>query len=458
MDVPEHLRCPITLTAYEDPVVAADGATYERHAIEKWLVGSSRSPTTNVEMGPTLLPNRDKRAQVTEWRERGPTGTLGQALGAALMTGDAAQLKRQVSALADLDEPPPASRLRLASQAAGLDLEDALVALERREKELLPGRRRALGLARAAVPIAQKRLDDATAELERTRRELERHLTCAGRLMRRAGTLERECRAAGRVRDRYKAEAERHKDVGSSAAPRGGDLVSEALDLLMRSDFPDDRVHAEVLTRVAAAAGHKAALALARDEGWGGAGDDDVHMWMAARAGTSLAIRTRQALEDGDETMLECLADNGCPVAAHHVAGTLCEDEAEPYLVSAAAEGHIRACDSLAHLYDRRGADAEAVDMWQRAADAGHVSAMYNVAECYNEGTGTNVAPARARTWHGHAAARDCLDSLWEHGNMCLKGQGGPVDFRSGLRHIVRAAFLGQADAREVVGLARPAQ
>lgn len=46
--------CPITHCVMTDPVVSADGHTYERSAISKWFQTSRKSPVTNQ-----LLPNRD---------------------------------------------------------------------------------------------------------------------------------------------------------------------------------------------------------------------------------------------------------------------------------------------------------------------------------------------------------------------------------------------------------------
>lgn len=45
----EHVlqRCPITYQRITDPVVAADGQTYEREAITQWMQQSDRSPFTN---------------------------------------------------------------------------------------------------------------------------------------------------------------------------------------------------------------------------------------------------------------------------------------------------------------------------------------------------------------------------------------------------------------------------
>ena len=57
-DAPQMLLCPITKELLVDPVVAADGHTYERSAIEKWLTKRESSPMTNepVRTRPALPP------------------------------------------------------------------------------------------------------------------------------------------------------------------------------------------------------------------------------------------------------------------------------------------------------------------------------------------------------------------------------------------------------------------
>ncbi len=53
-----------------DPVVASDGFTYEREAIEKWFKTSSNSPHTGALLQhKILIPNIDKRQQIIAWRE-----------------------------------------------------------------------------------------------------------------------------------------------------------------------------------------------------------------------------------------------------------------------------------------------------------------------------------------------------------------------------------------------------
>ena len=55
-------RCPITLGIMEDPVVAADGRTYERVAISEWLETHGTSPATGLPLTSTnLIPNLQLR-------------------------------------------------------------------------------------------------------------------------------------------------------------------------------------------------------------------------------------------------------------------------------------------------------------------------------------------------------------------------------------------------------------
>jgi hypothetical protein len=59
IEVPDGFECPITTDLMEDPVMAADGHSYERAAISQWLAGGRRiSPLTGAKLSHTLLtPN-----------------------------------------------------------------------------------------------------------------------------------------------------------------------------------------------------------------------------------------------------------------------------------------------------------------------------------------------------------------------------------------------------------------
>ena len=74
----DDLTCPITLDLMVDPVVAADGTTYERAAIEGWInkarCGSEKavlSPTTGVELPHyMLIPNRSVQRLIDAYRRK----------------------------------------------------------------------------------------------------------------------------------------------------------------------------------------------------------------------------------------------------------------------------------------------------------------------------------------------------------------------------------------------------
>ena len=62
-------RCPITHEVMRDPVIAKDGFTYERYAIEKWFEKNNISPMKGCKTSKKLLQNNVLRTIVREWRE-----------------------------------------------------------------------------------------------------------------------------------------------------------------------------------------------------------------------------------------------------------------------------------------------------------------------------------------------------------------------------------------------------
>jgi hypothetical protein len=73
MTAPDAFTCAITREVMEEPVVAADGHSYERSAIEQWLRRSARSPMTNAPLGSAgLIPNIALRKAIAEWRAHRP--------------------------------------------------------------------------------------------------------------------------------------------------------------------------------------------------------------------------------------------------------------------------------------------------------------------------------------------------------------------------------------------------
>jgi hypothetical protein len=61
--------CPITQDVMEDPVVCADGHSYERAAITQWLLARDTSPCTNaLLLHKNVVPNHALRNLIVEVR------------------------------------------------------------------------------------------------------------------------------------------------------------------------------------------------------------------------------------------------------------------------------------------------------------------------------------------------------------------------------------------------------
>jgi hypothetical protein len=74
--LPKEYECPVTREIMEHPVLAADGHTYDRYAIEYWLSSHSTSPVTNAEIeSSNLLPNHTIHTLIEQHRHR-----LGQTM------------------------------------------------------------------------------------------------------------------------------------------------------------------------------------------------------------------------------------------------------------------------------------------------------------------------------------------------------------------------------------------
>ncbi len=69
--IPDEAHCPITQELFRDPVIAADGNTYERNAIAHWLEAHDTSPMTGAILAnTTLIPNLALRSLIgshPEW-------------------------------------------------------------------------------------------------------------------------------------------------------------------------------------------------------------------------------------------------------------------------------------------------------------------------------------------------------------------------------------------------------
>ncbi|OQS02807.1 hypothetical protein THRCLA_04864 [Thraustotheca clavata] len=69
MESLDSFVCPITFEVMVDPVVAVDGHSYERAAIEQWFGTNNTSPATNCVLpSTTLVPNHALKRAIAEFR------------------------------------------------------------------------------------------------------------------------------------------------------------------------------------------------------------------------------------------------------------------------------------------------------------------------------------------------------------------------------------------------------
>mmetsp|Transcript_10039 Transcript_10039/g.24723 ORF Transcript_10039/g.24723 Transcript_10039/m.24723 type:complete len:1765 (+) Transcript_10039:226-5520(+) len=69
---PDAYLCPITTDIMSDPVVAEDGKTYERSAIESWFKNSDISPITGqrIQNRSLLISNQNLKKLILQWKEK----------------------------------------------------------------------------------------------------------------------------------------------------------------------------------------------------------------------------------------------------------------------------------------------------------------------------------------------------------------------------------------------------
>ncbi|XP_042303084.1 WD repeat, SAM and U-box domain-containing protein 1 isoform X1 [Sceloporus undulatus] len=74
LGIPDEFLCPITRELMKEPVIAADGYSYEKEAMENWIIKKRHSsPMTNLPLQRLVLtPNRSLKMAINRWLETHP--------------------------------------------------------------------------------------------------------------------------------------------------------------------------------------------------------------------------------------------------------------------------------------------------------------------------------------------------------------------------------------------------
>ena len=107
--IPKNYRCPISLCIMFNPIITADGNTYEEEAIKNWFeTGNLTSPATNQPLSNLhLIPNHNLRGAIRQFLEENPylwntdeiyeSKELKKKLVIAIQTGNISDIKRYVA-------------------------------------------------------------------------------------------------------------------------------------------------------------------------------------------------------------------------------------------------------------------------------------------------------------------------------------------------------------------------
>lgn len=190
------MACPITQMPFVDPVVAADGHTYERAAIERWLEEHDTSPMTRVKFkSRELVPNRALGAALDA------DDPLVQLAGRACVSGAADDVARLVEWVADRADGP-AGKLRALLGRAGATRQQSTEALAaaRARRVAVETAARVDDSCRKSVARAARELESRLGRrLEEMRAEVTTRTTELQRLTRDAGDLERLLKRIGQL-------------------------------------------------------------------------------------------------------------------------------------------------------------------------------------------------------------------------------------------------------------------
>jgi U-box domain/FHA domain len=74
MKIRDEFLCPITYELLREPVVAKDGHTYEKAAIEKWLKSHRNSPRSGEAMEDGIIPNMNMKKLIQDLINEGGAG------------------------------------------------------------------------------------------------------------------------------------------------------------------------------------------------------------------------------------------------------------------------------------------------------------------------------------------------------------------------------------------------
>ena len=124
--------------------------------------------------------------------------------------------------------------------------------------------------------------------------------------------------------------------------------------------------------------------------------------------------------------------------------------------ISPSSPGDARAYTYFGHMYrDGQGVpqdNAQALDLFQKAADRGYAPAQFYLGGMYEDGRGVLQNYERAATWYRKAAEQENANAQFALGLMYLNGEGIPQDSAKAMDWLRKAADQGDPQAQYNLG------
>ena len=118
------------------------------------------------------------------------------------------------------------------------------------------------------------------------------------------------------------------------------------------------------------------------------------------------------------------------------------QNESEKWYVLAAQHGHLAAADWVCG----RRPDVSAADVlaaYQACAEKGHGASMYQLAEAYKEGRGTEKDPVLAAQWYRKAAEAGDRDAMYAWAECCFYGNGTQKNYEEAFAFYEKSSYEG---------------
>jgi TPR repeat protein len=472
-----------------------------------------RSPTTNLPLAnSTLTANNALRTMAREWlAQTGTSDELAMAVGRACLGRGTVDLEAHLAALAATDAVAPGlSGVRRALGRMSPAVRKALEAAEESSARATVARTERLEVARAAVRAAAALVAETHAARDHKVAVRTAILSELGEAYRATYRMHDEIKAAQKANEAFAAEvaAIEAQQAAEQAAEQAGQTDARATPSRAtpsratpsRATPPPatppparprkrprtapatcplfveakvlwhalesrkiDSARARVLATVSAERGSPDALAWCTAEGWGRPADRAaaISMMQAAVEGDAPSPYTMCHLAellgqtDAARELLTRAASLDCALGHHRLA---LWGRGAVHMQRAADLGMSAARCELATMLDfgeLNGTDndvARANELYVLAAAQGDVTAMFNLAVSYMDGScGREANPRTAARWMLAAAQAGDVVAAAKYGRMCMTGTGVGKDERSGRTWLCRASDQGDASATKML-------